>query len=124
MIPKRPLAPHKRLIVWQKARTLACDVYRVAKRLPPSERFELGTQLRTACASITGNIAEGKGRKTNGEYAHFLSIARGSTREVDSHLDLSVGLGFLTEEDVEPLVCLADEISRMLTAMMRKLTPL
>ena len=121
---KHYLAPHRKLIVWQKARSLAIEVYRVAKKLPPTERFELGSQLRTACVSITGNIAEGKGRRTNGEYAQFLSNARGSTREVDSHLDLSVGLGFLAEKDVEPLVCLADEISRMLTAMMANLTPL
>ena len=120
----RSATPHKQLIVWQKARDLAVHVYRVAQLLPPSERFELGTQLRTACASITGNIAEGKGRKTKAEFAHFLGIARGSTRELDSHLNLSVGLGFLSEEDVAPLLGLCDEISRMLTTMMRKLTPL
>ena len=118
------MAPHRKLIVWQKGRALACEVYRVVKKLPATERFELGSQLRTAVASITGNIAEGKGRKTKGEFAQCLSIARGSTREVDSHLDLAVGLGFLTEEDVEHALGLADEISRMLTAMMRKLTPL
>ena len=116
--------PHRKLIVWQKARALSCEVYLVAKKLPPSERYELGSQLRTACASITGNIAEGKGRRTIGEYAHFLSIARGSTREVDSHLDLSVGLGFLKESDLERAFALADEVSRMLSAMMQKLAPL
>ena len=103
---------------------LAIEVYTIAKKLPPSERFELGSQLRRASVSITGNIAEGKGRKTNGEYAHFLGNARASAREIDSHLDLSIGLGFLSEEEVEPLLCLAEEISKMLTAIMRKLTPI
>ena len=122
-MPHKRSAPHRKLIVWQKGRILAIEVYRVAKKLPPSERFELGSQLRTASVSVTANIAEGMGRRTNGEYAQFLGTARASAREVDSHLDLSVGLGFLTEEEVEPLFCLAEEISRMLTEMMRKLTP-
>ena len=123
MLHKRS-APHRKLIVWQKARVLAIEVYGIAKKLPSSERFELGSQLRTASVSITGNIAEGKGRRTNGEYAQFLSTARASAREVDSHLDLCVGLGFLSDDEVEPLLGLAEEISRMLTAMMCKLAPL
>ena len=123
MLRKRS-APHRKLIVWQNGRILAIEVFRIAKKLPPSERFELGSQLRRASVSVPGNIAEGKGRRTNGEYAQFLGTARASAREVDSHLDLCVGLGFLTEEEVEPVLCLAEEISRMLTGMMRNLTPL
>lgn len=98
--------------------------YRVAKKLPPDEKYELGAQIRTACASVTANIAEGKGRRTAAEYAHFLGIARGSAREVDSHLELAVALGFLLPSDVEEPERLADEVIRMLSAMMRKLTPL
>jgi four helix bundle protein len=124
MTSKRQPPPHKKLIVWQKAFTLGLEVYRVAKKLPASERFELGSQLRTACASITGNIAEGKGRRTKGEFAQFLGMARGSAREVDSHLEFAVGLGFLKDEDVDPALCLAGEVSRMLTGMMQKLTPM
>lgn len=124
MTSQRQQPPHKKLIVWQKAFTLGLEVYRVARQLPASERFELGSQLRTACVSITGNIAEGKGRKTNGEFSQFLGMARASTREVDSHLEFAVGLGFLKEADVDAALCLASEVSRMLTSMMRKLTPM
>jgi len=109
--------------VWRKGIGLGCEVYRLAKKLHLSERFELGSQFRTASASITANIAEGKGRRTRAEYARFLGIARGSTREVASHLELSTALGFLKEEDVYDALCLANEVSRMLTAMINKLAP-
>jgi four helix bundle protein len=118
-----PPRSHRQLLVWQRGIALGCATYRAAKRLPGSERFELGAQLRTACASVTGNIAEGKGRRSAAEYARFLAIARGSAREVDSHLELAVALGLLQPSDVEDAERLADEVIRMLSAMMRKLAP-
>lgn len=118
-----PSQSHRQLLVWQRGISLGCAVYRAAKKLPRSERFELGSQLRTASASVTGNIAEGKGRRTAGEYAHFLSMARGSAREVDSHLEFAVALGFLQRSDVDEAERLSEEVIRMLSAMMRKLAP-
>jgi four helix bundle protein len=115
---------HRQLVVWQRAIELGCACYQVAKKLPPEERYEMGAQIRTACASVPSNIAEGKGRRTAAEYAHFLGIARGSTREVDSHLEFAVALGFLQPSEVAEPERLAEEVIRMLSAMMRKLRPL
>jgi len=102
---------------------LAGEVYRVARLLPPDERFELGTQLRTAVASVSANIAEGKGRSTALEFARFLAIARGSARETASHLELAVHLGFVPPPDAQKALRLTDEVIRMLTVLMRKLAP-
>jgi four helix bundle protein len=115
---------HRQLVVWQRAKELGCACYRLAKKLPPEERYELGSQIRTACASVPANIAEGKGRRTAAEYAHYLGNARGSAREVDSHLEFAVALGFLRPSEVEEAERLADEVIRMLSAMMRKLRPI
>ena len=114
---------HRRLEAWQKARLLANECYRLARKLPPEERYELSSQLRRAGHSTMGNIAEGKGRRTKPEFSSFLSVARGSAREVDSHLILCVDQAFLTESDVFQALALADEVSRMATTMMRNLTP-
>jgi four helix bundle protein len=122
-MPNPKQRSHRDLIVWQRSIQLGCATYRAARRLPASERFELGSQLRTASASVSGNIAEGKGRRTNRDYANFLSNARGSAREIDSHLEFAVALGFLQRSDVEQAQDLADEVIRMLSAMMRKLAP-
>jgi four helix bundle protein len=123
MLAVRPNHSHRSLIVWQRAVQLSCACYRAAKKLPHSERFELGAQLRTACISVTANIAEGKGRRTKTDYARFLAMARGSAREVDSHLQLALALDFLQPSDVTEAEALADEVMRMLTAMLRKLVP-
>jgi four helix bundle protein len=110
--------------VWQHGISLARECYLLAKDITASEHYELGSQLRDASASVTANIAEGKGRRTKGEYAQFLGIARGSAREIDSHIELSIALGFLSAKESQGAIQLAEEVSRMLTAMMRKLAPL
>lgn len=115
---------HRDLIVWQKAMRLAAESYLIAKKLPGEERFELGAQIRAAASSISANVAEGKGRRGKAEYARFLSIARGSARELDSHLSLAVLLRFVPPADVHRAQRLLDEVSRMLTAMMQRLAPL
>jgi four helix bundle protein len=58
------------------------------------ERFGLTNQLRRAAVSIPSNIAEGKGRLSTGELIQFLGIARGSTLEVQTQLELASMLGF------------------------------
>ena len=108
----------RKLLVWQKAMEFADAVYSVVKKLPPEERFALADQLRRAAISIPSNIAEGNGRAGNKDYAHFLAIARGSLYEVITQLDLAKRQGYIS--DTESLEVLADEISRMLTSMLKK----
>jgi four helix bundle protein len=120
---REDLPAHRKLIVWQRAIELAGECYRLAQRLPRSERFELVSQLRRSSASIHANIAEGVGRRTRAEYASFLSIARGSAMETDSHTEMAVEVELLSRADVERAQQLADEIVRMLSAMMRRLAP-
>jgi four helix bundle protein len=73
---------------------LASVIYKVTQHFPSDERFGLTNQLRRAAVSIPSNIAEGKGRLTTGELIQFLGIARGSTLEVQTQLELASMLGF------------------------------
>jgi len=70
------------LDVWQHARDLTLKVYRVTESFPASERFGLTAQIRRAAVSVTANIAEGCGRRTDCEFARFLDIAMGSASDV------------------------------------------
>ena len=108
----------RKLLVWQKAMEFADAVYAEVKKLPPEERFALADQLRRAAISIPSNIAEGNGRAGNKDYAHFLAIARGSLYEVITQLDIAKRQGYIS--DTESIESLASEISRMLTAMLKK----
>ena len=108
----------KNLIVWQKAVELVKEVYGLIRQLPSEERYALTDQLRRAAASIPSNIAEGNGRSGNKDYAHFLAIARGSLYETITQLELAKELGYIEEYD--RVIPLAEEVSRMLTSMLRK----
>ena len=108
----------RKLIVWQKAMEMTRLVYAVAKRFPAEERFALADQLRRAAASVPSNIAEGNGRASNKDYAHFLSIARGSLYETMTQLDLAKSLGYISGFD--EIETLAGEVGSILTSLLRK----
>jgi four helix bundle protein len=97
-------------------------VYKLTSDFPDIERFGLTNQLRRASVSIASNIAEGYGRCTKGEYVQFLGHARGSNFEVQTQLLLSKRLGFGSDQLHQPAENLSQEVSRMLVAMMTKLT--
>ena len=75
---------------------LAAEVYRLLPQFPVDERFALCQQLRRAVVSIGANIAEGAGRTTDKDFAHFLSQSIGSLCEVEYLLMISQDLGFIT----------------------------
>ena len=113
---------YRKLIVWQKAMLFSKQVYRLVEQFPVSEKYALSDQVRRAVVSIPSNIAEGCGRASNRDYAHFLSIARGSLYETMTQLEMAKEFGYL--ESIDGTETLAAEISRMLTTLMKKYTPL
>ena len=92
---------YRELIVWQKAKKLAVDVYAATAEFPRHEIYGLTSQLRRAAVSVFSNIAEGQGRLTAGEFLQFLGHARGSLLEVDSQLQIAVDLGYLKRDQFE-----------------------
>ena len=109
----------KRLKVWQKAHDMTLFVYRVTATFPKDEMYGLTSQLRRSAASIGANIAEGCGRRSDGEMCRFLQIARGSASEMEYHVLLARDLHFLGEGDFQKLTRQADELQRMLTGLMQ-----
>ena len=112
---------YRDLIVWQKAMDLSVEFYALTASFPSGERYGLVSQIRRAAASIAANIAEGHERTHRGEYLHFLSIARGSLGELETHLLLTVRLGFKSEAEVAALLNRCDELGRMLRHLVRRL---
>jgi four helix bundle protein len=108
------------LIVWQKSMALAKEVYRLSKAFPREERFGLTSQVRRAALSVPSNIAEGHARQGK-EFAHFLSIARGSLAEVETQLLFAVEIGYLSPDQLPAALALADEIKRMAAVLKRRL---
>lgn len=116
---------YRELKVWQKAKTFVREVYALVKQFPNEERYALSDQIRRAVISIPSNIAEGNGRASNKDYAHFLAIARGSLFETINQLEIAEDLGYIGVGvdgrcRLEKVFALGAEIGRMLTAMMKK----
>jgi len=112
---------HKELEVWKKAHKLAQDIYAVTKSFPKDEMYGLTAQLRRATVAISTNIAEGAARQSRKEFIQFCYIARGSASEVDSLLLVAKGLGILLPDDYRCLNHDLEEVSRMLTNLIKSL---
>jgi len=89
------LKDFKELKVWHKTYDLALAVYEASRSFPREEMYGLTSQLRRAAVSVGANIAEGCGRRSDGELVRFLQIARGSASEIEHHLLLARDLKFL-----------------------------
>ena len=82
---------YRDLLVWEKAHRLTLDIYKNTKVFPQDERFGLTSQVRRSASSIGANLAEGCGRRSDGEMARFVQIAMGSGAELSYHLLLCMG---------------------------------
>ena len=72
------LVRFEELTAWQKARALNKAVYIATRRPPFAKDYGLSSQIQRAAVSVMANIAEGFDRHGDGEFEHFLSIAKGS----------------------------------------------
>jgi four helix bundle protein len=115
------MEPHKfsfeGLEVYEKARALVSDVYRIQNQFPKEERFGLGDQLRRAAGSITANLAEGSGSQSLKAKIHFIEISYGSLMEVFCELQTACDLGYTTEEQLDNLRPQFTDIAKMLSGL-------
>ena len=112
---------YRDLLVWEKAHSLTLCIYRETQTFPKEERFGITSQIRRAASSIAANLAEGCGRRSDGEIARFTQIAMGSAAAVSYHLLLCRDLGLLGAEEFNRLASATDEIMRMLSALAARL---
>ena len=107
----------EKLEVYDKARALVSDVYRIQGELPKEEKYGLGDQIRRAAVSITSNLAEGSGRQSIKEKIHFIEISYGSLMEVFCELQTACDLGYMSEEQFDNLRPQFTDIAKMLSGL-------
>jgi len=100
---------------------LTKDIYSVSNDGAFAKDFGLRDQIRRASISIMANIAEGHERSGTGAFVQFLSMAKGSTGEVESHLCVAFHLGYIDKATFERLSSTTAETARMIGALMRYL---
>jgi four helix bundle protein len=111
----------KDLKVWVKAHELTLGVYKKTRLFPKEELFGITSQMRRASVSVEANIAEGCGRRSDGEMKRFLQIARGSASEVECHLILSRDLELMSVSEFKDLEAKVLEIQRMLAGFVQQI---
>ena len=98
------------------------SVYSLTKAFPDEERYRLVHQATRSAASVPANIGEGHARGTRRDYAHFVSIARGSLMELETYVMIAARLGYAQSAPFANIFERINELSRMLTALRRRLS--
>jgi len=110
---------YRSLLVWQKAKSLATDVYRLTNSATIKRDFSLVDQLRRSAVSVPSNIAEGDERKSDKDSARFFYIGKGSLAELSTQLEIARDVGYFTSQQVESLIAQCEELGKMLGALIR-----
>ena len=114
------MAGFENLLVWQKAHQLALLAYDITADFPAPEQYALRDQIRRAAASISANIAEGKGRNGDKVFAHFLDIALGSLCEVQALMLLARDLGYVSPDRVDEFCSQSNELGKMIGSLIAR----
>ena len=112
---------YKDLIAWQKGLELAEMVYKVTEKFPKEEIYGLISQMRRSAVSIPSNVAEGQLRNSMKEFKQFISIALGSSGELDTQLELARRLGYISEQFHQEIVRAINEEMKILHGLRRKM---
>lgn len=111
------------LEVWRAAMELVVQIYQLTKQFPKEEIYGLTSQLRRAAVSVPSNIAEGKGRFSDRELVQFLGHARGSLFEIETQVQLSERLQYITKQECERLRRETARVGQMLNGFIRSVRP-
>ena len=113
---------YRDLRVWQKGMDLAAEVYRLSRYWPKEELYGLTSQARRSAVSVPANIAEGYGRQSAASYGQFLKVARGSLKELETHLLLAERVGLAAQGSCREALEQADDLGRMLGGLIKAVT--
>jgi four helix bundle protein len=113
---------YRDLLVWQQAMDLAVSTYELTRSWPKEELYGLTGQARRAASSIPANIAEGFGRESRASYQHFLKIAQGSLKELETHLQIAQRIDLAPANSIAPLMSSSESVGKLLRLLIRKLS--
>ncbi|MEW6586496.1 MAG: four helix bundle protein [Nitrospirota bacterium] len=107
------------LIVWQKAKDLAINIYKETGSVSFSHDFSLKDQIRRSAVSIASNIAEGDERNTDKESVRFLYIAKGSLAELQTQLQIAFEIDYIREDKYAEYESECDNLGRMIGKLIK-----
>ena len=110
----------KKYTVWQEGIELFSAVYSLTKGFPKGEAYGITSQMRRSALSVPSNIAEGCGRKSDKEFARYLTIALGSLYELETQVIACEKVGLLNSSHAN-LKSTIEDLRRKLIALIGSL---
>jgi four helix bundle protein len=107
----------EKLDVYQLARKFKKEIKLLSRLFPNEERFELVSQVNRSSASISANLAEGSGRSSNFDQAHFTNISYSSGLETIDHLNTALDMEYIDIEKYTELRLQLDTILNKLNSL-------
>ena len=113
---------HRDLVAWQRAMDAVVRVYGLTKDWPREELYGLTAQARRAAVSVPANIAEGYGRCGRASYVHFLKVAQGSLKELETHIEVAERVGLVTTAQCRDFLAETETVGKLLNGLIRSLS--
>ena len=109
---------HRDLIVYQKAFAVAMKIFQVTKKFPKEETYSMVDQMRRSSRSVCSCIAEAyRKRQYQGYFVNKISDADGENSETIVWLEFALACNYITLEEQQTLEKDAEEVGRILNAM-------
>ena len=121
MMEKKYAKSHRDLIVYQKSRTLAREIFELTKSFPKEETYSLTDQIRRASRSVGAQIAEAWAKRLYEK--HFISKltdSDGEQHETQHWIETAEDCGYISHKESEMLVEKCREVGRLLGSMIDK----
>jgi four helix bundle protein len=112
----------RKLSIWVDGLTFTAEIYRITKKFPKDERFNLISQLNSAAVSIPSNIAEGSAKSSDKHFKIFLENSLGSAYECETQIEIGYRIDFLTHEDYEELLNKIHSLQKRIGSFIDKLS--
>ncbi|MCC5643587.1 four helix bundle protein [Nostoc sp. CHAB 5824] len=109
------------LRVYQLSENLANEIWFIVQKWDYFAKDTIGKQIVKSADSIGANIAEGNGRYNLQDNQRFIKIARGSLNETRHWLRLACKRKLLTQEQIDIIKPILDELSPKLNAYLNSL---
>ncbi|MCB0460250.1 MAG: four helix bundle protein [Flavobacteriaceae bacterium] len=111
----------RKLDIWKQGIELVKLVYKLAEKLPSTEKFGLQSQITRASISVPSNIAEGSSRNSEIEFKRFLEIALGSLFELETQFILIEELNYISSKELEDIFKLIEKEAKMINTLITKI---
>ena len=105
--------------VWQRAKDLAVQIYKISDKAALGKDFGLRDQIRRSAVRISSNPAEGDERDTDKESVRFFYSAKGSFAELCTPLQIAFEISHIERDTLKSLERECSRLGKMIGALIK-----